>query len=119
MKWETAIWTLNNRDEAEEQNPDAVLDAIRAIIDMVEDHCSTDTTGMADWIANGDWSGSATPQQIAEEWDMLTDGCGDSDDDDTEWCDECNQAEATHNRDTLLLCWQCAARYDSYDAASQ
>jgi hypothetical protein len=72
MNWNTAIWTLNNREEAEEQNPDAVLDAIRAMIDQIEDYCETDTDGMDDWIANGDWSGSATPQQIAEEWDDLS-----------------------------------------------
>jgi hypothetical protein len=43
---------------------------------MVEDHCSTDTTGMADWIANGDWdTHSATmpgPADVAQEWDDLS-----------------------------------------------
>jgi peptide subunit release factor 1 (eRF1) len=71
MNWKTAIWTLNNRDEAEEQNPDAVLDAIRAMIDQIEDYCEADTDGMGDWIANGDWDGNETPQQVAEEWDEL------------------------------------------------
>jgi hypothetical protein len=76
MKWKTAIWTLNNRDEAEEQNPDAVLDAIRAMIDLIEEYCETDTDGMADWIANGDWdTHSATmpgPADVAQEWDDLS-----------------------------------------------
>jgi hypothetical protein len=72
MNWNTAIWTLNNRDEAEEQNLNATLDAIRAMIDLIEDHCETDTDGMADWISNGDWDGNETPQQIAEQWDDLS-----------------------------------------------
>jgi hypothetical protein len=76
MNWNTAIWTLNNREEAEEQNIDAVLDAIRAMVDLIEDHCKTDIDGMADWISNGDWdTNSATmpgPADIAQEWDDLS-----------------------------------------------
>jgi hypothetical protein len=71
MNWNTAIWTLNNREEAEEQNLDAVLDAIRAMIDQIEDYCETDTDGMGDWISNGDWDRNETSQQVAEEWDGL------------------------------------------------
>jgi hypothetical protein len=73
MSWNTAIWTLNNRDEAEEQNPDATLDAIRTIIDHVENHTKTGTENMGDWISIGDWSDdSVTPEQIAEQWDNLS-----------------------------------------------
>jgi hypothetical protein len=76
MKWETAIWTLNNRDEAEEQNPDATLDAIRAMIDLIEEYCETDTDGLGDWLQSGEWdTNSATipgPADIAQEWDDLS-----------------------------------------------
>jgi hypothetical protein len=49
------------------------VDEARHVVTVeVAEHCTKSTDNLGDWIANGSYTGSETPQSIAAEWDSYT-----------------------------------------------
>jgi hypothetical protein len=76
MDWNTAINILANQQTVQDENENGaemVQDALHAAYIEVKEHCKTDTSGLGDWLANGDWSHDVIPgpAEIAQEWDDL------------------------------------------------
>lgn len=71
MNWETAISTIINHDL------ERIDDARHTI--YLEVSCILDNTGviyddesLAQWLDNGDYDGTETPESIADEWNVIS-----------------------------------------------
>lgn len=70
MTFDTALKVM--RHEVDDDIYEAHFDdALRVIIREVTEHCKTDTGGLVDWLALGEYKDPVTAQSIAAEWDAL------------------------------------------------